>query len=158
MILLLHTTIPDPQEQQSECIRLVFYNTLGEIPHLHLSAVPSTLNASAARKIQTAYRCHMKQRRVVRKGIDATHAHYWDLLRERSTEIEWPKDSQYCLLFRAPLADILVCLDVIKAFAESKEANKRMRTASHKDPERLMEAGNQYRCDTVGCILLTLVA
>ena len=105
----------------------------------------------AAQKIQAAYRRHLKQKSVVRKGIEATQAHYWDLLRERSMEMELTKDSRYYLLFRVPLADILVCLDAIKTFAESekKAAKKRMLTEDDKGIEESMEVLNQHRCDKV---------
>ena len=106
----------------------------------------------AAKKIQVAYRRHLKRKIVVRKGIEATQAHFWKLLRERSKEMEWTKDSRYYLLFRVPLADILVCLSAIKAFAESgrNEARKRMMTEDHKGLEESMEALDQHRCDMVG--------
>ena len=109
----------------------------------------------AAKKIQAAYRRHLKRKSVVRKGIEATQAHYWNLLRERSKEMEWTKGSRYHILFRVPLADILVCLSVIKAFAESgrKEARKRMMAEDHKGLEGSMEALDQHRCDMVGCTL-----
>jgi len=107
--------------------------------------------AGPARKIQAAYRRHLKRKSVVRKGMDAIQADYWNLLRERSVKMEWSKDSRYYLLFRVPLAYILVCLDTIGAFAESekKGANKRMMTAGDKDFEELKEARNQYRWDNV---------
>ena len=103
--------------------------------------------AGAARRIQATYRRYLKQTGVVRKGIDATQVHYWRLLRKRSMEMEWSKDSRYYLLFRVPLAYILVCLDTIKAFVESekKEAKKRMMTEDHKGLEDLMEVLNQCR-------------
>jgi len=102
----------------------------------------------AARKIQVAYRHHLKKA-IIREGVGASQAHYWHLLRKRSTKMEWPKDSRYYLLFRVPLAYILVCLDTVKAFVESekKEAKKRMMTEDHGGLEELMEALNQYRCD-----------
>jgi len=102
----------------------------------------------AARKIQVTYRRHLKKA-VVNEGVDAAQAHYWHLLRKRSTKMRWPKDSRYYLLFRVPLAYILVCLDTVKAFVESekKEAKKRMMTEDHGGLEELMEALNQYRCD-----------
>jgi len=111
--------------------------------------------ADAAKKIQAAYRRHLKRKRVVRKGIDATQAHYWNLLRKRSTEIEWSKDSRYYLLFRVPLAYILACLGTIKAFIESekKEAKKRVMAEDDKDLEELMGALDQHRCDRVDCTL-----
>jgi len=103
------------------------------------------------RKIQTAYRRHLKRKSVVRKGMDVTQADYWHLLRERSMEMEWSKDSQYYLLFRVPLAYILIYLHTIGAFAESekKGANKRMGAASDKELEEVMKACNQYRYDNV---------
>ena len=103
--------------------------------------------AVAARKIQVIYRRYLKRKNVVRKGIDETQAHFWHLLRERSTEMKWSKGSQYYLLFRVPLADILVCLDVIGAFFESKkkDASKRMKEAHNKELDELMEARSEYR-------------
>ena len=109
--------------------------------------------SGAVRKIQAAYRRHLKRKSVVYEGIDATQAHYWDLLRKRSTEVEWTKDSRYYLLFRVPLADILVCLDAIKTFVESekKEAKKRVMTEDDKHLEELMKVLDQHRYDNVGC-------
>ena len=111
--------------------------------------------AGAARKIQAAYRRRLKRKSVVRKGVDATQAHYWDLLRKRSLEMEWSKGSQYYLLFRVPLAYVLVCLDAIGAFveAEKKEAKKRVMNEDDKDLEQLMETLDQHRCDSVDCTL-----
>ena len=110
---------------------------------------------SAARKIQAVYRRHLKRKSVVRKGIEATQAHYWNLLRKRSKEMEWTKGSQYYLLFRVPLGYILVCLSAIEAFAESekKEVRKRMMTEDHKGLEELVDALSQYRCDSIDCTL-----
>ena len=113
------------------------------------------VRVSAAKKIQAAYRRHLKRKSVVRKGIDATQARYWHLLRKRSMEMEWSKDSRYCLLLRVPLAYILVCLDVIGAFVESKkkEAKKRITTEGHRDLEEQMEALQQCRCDKINWTL-----
>ena len=151
MILLLHTTIPSPREQQSEYIRPVSYDTLDEIPRLLLSMTPSIVRTSAARKIQAVYRRHWKRS----EGIDAIQAHYWRLLRKRSTEMEWSEDLRYYLLFRVPLGYILVCLDVIKTFVESekKEAKKRIMTEDDEHLVELMEALDRYRCDSVDCAL-----
>lgn len=105
----------------------------------------------AARKIQVAYRRRLGRRGIVRKGIDATQAHYWHLLRKKSREVKWPMGSQYYLLFRVPLAYILVCLNTIKAFVESekKEAKKRLLTEDDKNLERLIKVLDQHRCDSV---------
>ena len=110
--------------------------------------------AGAAKKIQAVYLCHLKRRSVGRTGINTTLAHYWDLLRKRSMEMEWSKDSRYYLLFRVPLGYILVCLDAIKVFAEfKKETKKRMMTEDHKGLEESMEAISQHRCVDIDCIL-----
>ena len=107
----------------------------------------------AAKKIQVAYRSHLKQKSVNRVGIDTIQTHYWRLLRERSMEMEWSKDSQYHLLFRVPLGYILVCLDAIRAFAEceKKEVMKRMMTGGNGDLEESMETLDQCRCGSVDC-------
>ena len=127
--------------------------------------------AGAARKIQIAYRRHLewkravagstlathhlKRKSVVRVGVGAIHVRYWRLLRKRSVEMLWSKNSRYYLLFRVPLGYILVCLDVIKTFAESekKEAKKQVMTADNRDLENLMEALDRYRYDGVDCVL-----
>ncbi|KAF9644922.1 hypothetical protein BDM02DRAFT_822801 [Thelephora ganbajun] len=72
-------------------------------------------------------------------GIDATQAHYWRLLRKR-----------------VPLAYILVCLDAIKAFAESekKEAKKRVMTEDDKNLEELMETLDKHSKLLKGTIAL----
>ena len=108
--------------------------------------------AGAAKKIQDAYRRHLKRKSVIRKGIDATQAHYWQALRKRSMEMEWSKDSRYNLLLRVPLAYILVCLDVIKVFAESekKGAKKRVMIEDDRKLEELMGVLDQYRCGGLG--------
>ena len=110
--------------------------------------------AGAARKIQVTYRRHLTRKGAIRKGIGATQAHYWHTLRKRSMEIEWSKDSRYYLLFRVPLAYVLVSLDAIKASVESKkkEAKKRMMTEDDKNLEESMGVLDQYRCDGAGCI------
>jgi hypothetical protein len=105
----------------------------------------------AAKRIQTAFLRYVKRKKVVRKGIDATQARYWQLLRNRSMGMKWTKDSRYYLLFRIPLAYILVCLDVVGGFVESKkkEAKKRVTAEGDKDLEESMEALQQYRCGIV---------
>jgi len=237
MILLLHTTIPNPGGWRPGYVRPVFYGRLDEV-HKLLSTAPSTLRTGAtpahpqrshietttevqpdgdhdgegqqkcidvpqesiaegkevevvmsgedreeeidearvnaaktiqgtyrrylerkrgdaAKKIQAAYRRRLMRKSIVRKGIEATQAHYWHLLRKRSMEMEWSKKSRYYLLFRVPLAYILVCLDTIKAFVESekKEAKKRTMTEHHTKLEELMEILTQHRCDNVDCTL-----
>ena len=103
--------------------------------------------AGAAQKIQATYRRYLKRKSVVLQGTDATQAHYWHLLRKRSSEIGWSKDSRYYILFRFPLAYILVCLDVIKTFAESKKDTKeKMVAEGDKDLEELTEVFSKHRC------------
>ena len=114
-----------------------------------------TVRDGAAKKIQVAYLHHLKRKNIVRKGVDSTQARYWHLLRKRSTELEWSNNSRYYLLFRIPLAYILVSLDVIGAFVESekKEATKRITTEDHRDLENSMESLQQHRYDSVDCPL-----
>ena len=150
MTLLLHTTIPDLHEQRPEYIRSVSYDRLDEVPKLLLSTALNDLRTSAARRIQATYRRHLERKSAVRQGIDKTEAHYWYLLRKRSTEMEWPEDSRYYLLFRVPLAYILVCLDVAKAFIESEkeETKKRVITEGYRGLEHsLIGTLYQQRCD-----------
>ena len=111
--------------------------------------------ADATRRIQAVYRHYLTRKSAIRKGIDATQAHYWQALRKRSMEIEWSKDSQYYILFRVPLAYVLVCLDAIKAAVEFKKkgAKKRMMTDDDKNLEESMGVLDQYRCDGAVCIL-----
>jgi hypothetical protein len=107
--------------------------------------------ADAARKIQTAYRHYLERKSVVSQEVDAPQARYWYLLRMRSLGMEWSKGSRYYLLFRVPLAYILVCLDIIQAFVESekKKAKKRVMTEDHRDLEELMKVLVHHRCDSV---------
>jgi len=107
----------------------------------------------AARKIQRAYRRYLERKRVVLTGTDATQAQYWDLLRKNSMKMKWTKGSRYYILFRVPLAYILVCLEVIEAFvgSEKKVVQKRMMTEDHRGLEELMETLSRYRYDNVDC-------
>jgi len=110
---------------------------------------------SAAKKIQAAYLRHLKRKSIVRKGIDATQARYWHLLRKRSMEMEWTKGSRYYLLFRVPLAYILVCLDVVGEFVESKknESKKRMKNEDDRNLETLMDALHRQRSEDINFAL-----
>ena len=139
-----------PSQDHEQEIREIRDNSARAVQddsHRHLEQE----QASAAQKIQAAYRRRLKRKSVVRQDIDATQTHYWHLLRKRSTEVEWPKGSRYYLLFRVPLAYILVCLDVIEAFVESekKEAKKRVMTEDDRGLEELMKALAQHRSDSI---------
>ena len=109
----------------------------------------------AARKIQAAYHRYLTRRDIVRNGIDEIQVRFWTLLRERSREMKWPKDSRYYLLFRVPLGDILVCLNTIGKFLTSskKEVNKRITDTENKGQWCFVKAGDQYRYDRVGWVL-----
>jgi hypothetical protein len=122
----------------------------------------SETRASAAKVIQDAYRRHLEQKRAgAARKIQAAYrhylerktpvGHYWYLLRKRSAQMEWPKSSRYHLLFRLPLAYVLVCLDAIKAFVETekKEAKKRVMTEDDRGLEELMKALAQHRSDSI---------
>ena len=133
-------------EQETDGTRVDAARTIQDAYRRHLERKW----ASVARRIQAAYRRHLKRKDIVRKGMEATQVHYWQLLREKSMKMEWAKGSRYYLLFRVPLAYILVCLDVVKAFVESekKEAKKRLTTEDHRGLEELMDALNVYRYDS----------
>ena len=111
--------------------------------------------ADAARKIQTAYRRHLRRKEIVRDRIGTARTHVWHLLRTRSMEMEWPRDSQYYLLFRVPLGYILVCLDTIEAQFESeiKDLRKLKDDANHEDLEEPAETLCRYRCGNADCTL-----
>ena len=110
---------------------------------------------NAAKTIQAAYRRYLKQKDVDRKEVDKTQARYWNPLRERSSEMKWSKDSQYYILFRVPLADILICLDMLRVFFDSqkKNANKLMKDAWGEEHERLDKAHGEYRYGMVDWML-----
>jgi len=112
---------------------------------------------TAVRKIQATYRRYLKLKDVVHQGINTAQAHYWQLLRKRSLETGWSKDSRYYILFRFPLAYILVCLDVIKTFVESKkeEVKERVVAGGGKDLKGPKEALSQYRC--VGALITRFI-
>ena len=109
---------------------------------------------AAALKIQAACRRYLRRKNIARKGIDESRVQYWKPLRERSEEMEW-EDSRYYLLFRVPLADVLICLDLIWAFlkAEKKDANKRMGAQKKKDGEELMDVIGKYMYDSTSFAL-----
>ena len=109
------------------------------------------IREKAAKRIQAAYLRYLKQKKIVRKGLDATQARYWQLLRKRSTEMEWKRDSRYYLLFRVPLAYIIVCLEAVGGFFElrKKEVKRRLATEGDEGLEELMEALQQYRYGSI---------
>lgn len=134
------------KEQDCEEIRINAAKMIQDAYRAHRRHLKQK-RVSAARKIQVAYRRHLKRKNVVRKGIDELRVHYWRVLRMRSREMEWSKDSRYFILFRVPLADILVCLDIVGTFfqSEKKEANKRMVDPQNNNHEELNKAVDQYR-------------
>ena len=112
--------------------------------------------ADAARKIQAAYHLHLRRKEIDRDRIGEARTRFWHLLRTRSKEMEWPRDSQYYLLFRVPLGYILVCLDAIEALfgSEIKVLRKLIGDdADHEDLEELAEALYRYRCGSIDCTL-----
>ena len=127
----------ETQVKAAQVIQVAYYR------HLERKRV------AAALKIQAACRRYLRQRNVARMVIDESRVQYWKLLRERSKETKW-EDLRYYLLFRVPLADILICLDLIWAFlkAEKKDANKRMGAPKEKDGEELMDVIDQYMYDS----------
>ena len=101
----------------------------------------------AAKTIQGVYRRHLRRKDAVPKGIDVAQADRWRILCQSSKEMEWPKNSQYYILFRVPLGSILACLDTIAGFLSSEKgrANQKMKEAGGKDLEAAMEVFNKLK-------------
>ena len=101
----------------------------------------------AAKTIQGIYRRHLRRKDAVPKGIDVAQADRWRSLRQSSKEMEWPKNSQYYILFRVPLGSVLACLDTIAGFLSSEKgrANQKMKKAGGKDLEAAMEVFNKLK-------------
>jgi hypothetical protein len=68
MILLLHTSVTDPREQRSQCVRPVTYNTLGEMRQLLLSTAPGAPRTGATPARQQ--RQHVKMATGLQSGGD----------------------------------------------------------------------------------------
>ena len=104
----------------------------------------------AAEKIQTSYRRHLKRKNVqavVLKGADANQTDLWHILRQRSKEMGWSRDSQYYILFRVPLGSILACLGTIAGFLgpERGRAKEKMEIAEGKELEAATDASNKLK-------------
>lgn len=101
----------------------------------------------AALTIEAAYYRVMTQKKEVLKGIDATRARLWSLLRNRASSMEWPRHKQYKLLMQGPLVHVLVCLDVVKMFADyiNRESKEQLRGGDHRRLEELIERSDWSR-------------
>ena len=175
LIHLLHADLPARIRCPSEYVRVLTYNRLEEVPEL-LAMAPSpfrtrivttqevrpqdgevcegqeflgsdAVRVCAADKIRAAYSCYLKRKDVVLKGIDVAQADRWCSLRQRSKEMEWPKNSQYYILFRVPLGSVLACLDTIARFLSSEKVkvSRRVMKAGGKGLEAAMEDFKKLR-------------
>lgn len=95
----------------------------------------------AARTIEAAYCRLMTRKKEILKGIDATRARLWSLLRDRASSMGWSGNIHYKLLMQGPLVHVLVCLDAIKMFADrvNKVTKKQLQADDHTRLEELME-------------------
>ena len=110
-------------------------------------ASASPEETQAALTIEAAYRRVMTRKKVVLKGVNATRARLWSLLRDRASSMEWPRRTQYKLLMQGPLVHVLVCLDGIKMFADqvNKDSKKQLQKGDHRKMEELIERSDRSR-------------
>ena len=162
MILLVRATIPGQYERRPKYVRLVSYNTLDEVPELLLSVTPNSLRSGTT---------SVRQQRPYVKVVTRVQSNSDHTGRGQEKRVEMPQErivdgteadmsgrdhKEEINEIRDPLAHVLQCLDVIKAFAESekKEAKRRMMTEDNKNLEELTGTLNKHRCDDVYCTLL----
>ena len=101
----------------------------------------------AALKILAVYHRFMARKNEALKGIDATRARLWSLLRDRASSMEWPSHKQYRLLMQGPLVHVLVCLDGIKMFADqvNRDSKEQLKGDDHRKLEELMDRSDRSR-------------
>ena len=101
----------------------------------------SSVEVLAAHTIEAAYSRLITRKKECLKGIDATRARLWSLLHDRASSMGWSENKRYKLLMQGPLVHVLVCLDVIKMFADqaNKATKKKLRGDDHTRLEELME-------------------
>ena len=101
----------------------------------------------AALAIEAAYHRVVTRRKEVLRGIDATRARFWTLLRDRASSMEWSGNRRYKLLMQGPLVHVLVCLHGIKVFADqtNRDSNRQLRGDDHSRLEELIERSDRSR-------------
>ena len=109
------------------------------------SASPEEIQAALT--IEAAYHRIVTRRKEVLRGIDATRARFWTLLRDRASSMEWSGTRRYKLLMQGPLVHVLVCLHGIKAFADqtNRDSNRQLRGDDHSRLEELIERSDRSR-------------
>ena len=112
----------------------------GEVP-----ASPEEIQAILV--IGSAYRRVITRKKEILKGIGATRARFWSLLRYRASSMEWSRHKGYIMLMQGPLAHVLVCLDCIKMFADhiKKDTKKQLQVGDHTRLEELIERSDRSR-------------
>lgn len=110
-----------------------------------VSASPEEVRAALT--IEAAYHRVVTRRKEALRGIDATRARFWALLRDRASSMEWSGNRRYKLLMQGPLVHVLVCLHGIKAFADqtNKDSNRQLRGDDHSRLEELIERSDRSR-------------
>jgi hypothetical protein len=97
--------------------------------------------------IGSAYRRVITRKKEVLKGIGATRARFWSLLRDRASSMKWSRHRGYIMLMQGPLVHVLVCLDCIKMFADhiKKDTKKQLQVGDHMRLEELIERSDRSR-------------
>ena len=110
-------------------------------------ATVSPEETRAALTIEAAYHRVMARKKEVLKGIGATRAHFWSLLRGRVSSMEWSGHKRYKLLMQGPLVHVLVCLDGVKMFADqtSRDSKKQLQQDDHIRLEELIKKSDLSR-------------
>ena len=122
----------------------------GESPVDNSSQEEATVSPEetrAALVIEAAYYRAMARKKEVLKGIDATRARLWYLLRDRASSIRWSRHKRYKLLMQGPLVHVLVCLDGVKMFADqtSRDSKKQLQQDDHIRLEELIKKSDLSR-------------
>jgi len=109
------------------------------------SASPEEIQA--ALKIEAAYRRVITRKKEDLKGIDATRARLWSLLRGRALSMKDPRHKRYKMLMQGPLAHVLACLDGVKMFADktSRDSKKQLQGGDHSRLEELIKRSDRSR-------------
>ena len=97
--------------------------------------------------IGSAYRRVIARKKDVLKGIGATRARFWSLLRDRASSMEWSRHKGYIMLMQGPLVHVLVCLDCIKMFADhiKKDTKKQLQVGDHTRLEEIIERSDRSK-------------
>ena len=97
--------------------------------------------------IGSAYRRVITREKEVLKGISATRARFWSLLRDRVSSMKWSTHKGYIISMQGPLVHVLVCLGCIRMFADhtKKDTKKQLQVGDHTRLEELIERSDRSR-------------